>query len=327
MKKEITVLGYAKINPTFDVVKIVGNWLVVRKLTWQKINLFDSIYIKVSENPRQKGDFSIFCDNPRVPQGNGNIWNEPDSPAYQNNCRKALEVMFGELEKRGLSVDYYVGIRIEKNIPLIGGLGGSASDSAAVMLGLNELWNLNMTEDELSELGVKHVGHDVAFLVRKAPLYFGNEAGTIGNIKNPQKIFFVRITPDIHLSAKDAYEGFLPIHHQFRERDLYSTDKFRNLLESENFDYTEMIDVFKNELELSQAAFPTHPQLKELKRDIASRNPVIKAMMSGSGPTILGFVRSPSEAEALSQTLSNDYPNFEVGWNFTLDYVAEMINF
>jgi 4-diphosphocytidyl-2-C-methyl-D-erythritol kinase len=299
----------------------------VRKLTWQKINLFDIVHIKVSENPRQKGDFSIFCDNPGVPQGNGNIWAKTDSPVYQNNCRKALAVMFGELKNRGLSVDYGVEIRIQKNIPLVGGLGGSASDSAAVMLGLNELWDLNMTEDELSQLGAKNVGHDVAFLLRKYPLYLGNEAGTIGNIKNPQKIFFVRVTPNIHLSAKDAYEGLIPLQQQFRERALYSTDKFRNLLESGNFDYTQMINTFDNELERSQAAFPKHPQLKELKNDIARRNPVINAMMSGSGPTILGFVRSRSEAETLSQILSSDYPDFEVGWNFTLDYVAEMINF
>ena len=94
-------------------------------------------------------------------------------------------------------------IAVHKRIPMGGGLGGGSSDAATVMLGLNQLWNLNLSRAELQALGLK-LGADVPFFI------FGNNAWAEGVGEVLQKIalkesYYVVLNPNVHVSTNQIF--------------------------------------------------------------------------------------------------------------------------
>ncbi len=96
-----------------------------------------------------------------------------------------------------------VDIRLEKRLPLGGGLGGGSSDAATVLLALNRLWQLHLSRQELRQLGLR-LGADVPVFV------FGENAWAegIGEQLQPialQPAWYVVLTPDVHVSTAEVF--------------------------------------------------------------------------------------------------------------------------
>ena len=125
----------AKINLTLDVLyKRPDNYHEV-EMIMTTVDLSDRIGLE----PRKDGQIKIISTDRFVPDDNRNF-------AYQ--AAQLLKDTYGI--KEGVS------ITIEKQIPIAAGLAGGSSDAAATLRGLNELWNLNLTLDELAEHGCKN---------------------------------------------------------------------------------------------------------------------------------------------------------------------------
>ena len=107
------------------------------------IDLADRLELSLLEKDR----IQIVSHNRFVPDDHRNL-------AYQAAV----------LLKERFSVKEGVVIRMEKTIPVAAGLAGGSSDAAATLRGLNKLWNLNLTMDELAQLGAE-IGSDVSFCV------------------------------------------------------------------------------------------------------------------------------------------------------------------
>ncbi len=69
-----------------------------------------------------------------------------------------------ELMQKKAGVRKGADIRVEKNIPLLSGLGGDSSDAAATLMGLNQLWSLDWEQEKLADIGAE-LGSDVAFFI------------------------------------------------------------------------------------------------------------------------------------------------------------------
>lgn len=96
-----------------------------------------------------------------------------------------------------------VQIRLEKKIPMGGGLGGGSSDCATALLGLNYFWQLNLSLDQLAEIGLK-LGADVPVFVRG----FAAWAEGIGEQLTPiapKEQYFVVLTPLCHISTQEIF--------------------------------------------------------------------------------------------------------------------------
>ena len=136
----IALESFAKINLSLDVLHKRDDGYHEISTVMQQIDLKDRVILK----DKEKG-IEIQCNKEGVPLDES------------NTVYKAWEKI---VEKTG--VNRGVHIIIEKNIPVASGLAGGSSNGAAVLRGLNQLWGLNLSEEELFQIG-KEIGADVPF--------------------------------------------------------------------------------------------------------------------------------------------------------------------
>ncbi|NMT64104.1 4-(cytidine 5'-diphospho)-2-C-methyl-D-erythritol kinase [Marinobacter orientalis] len=96
-----------------------------------------------------------------------------------------------------------VSITIDKQLPLGGGLGGGSSNAATTLLGLNHLWRLNRSSDQLAELGLA-LGADVPVFVHGHAAW-GEGVGERLTDANPPEDWFVVIKPPCDISTKEIF--------------------------------------------------------------------------------------------------------------------------
>ena len=160
-------------------------------------------------------------------------------------------------------------IHLHKQIPLGAGLGGGSADAAFCLKGLNELFELKLSIEQLEEIALE-LGSDCPFFIQNTPAYVKGR----GEIIEPKDSSFSGrylkvIYPDIHISTKEAFENVI--------RDPYPDD----------FEF-EMKNDFEN------WAFQKYPELHELKEQLYGEGAFI-ASMSGSGSAIYGLFHKKPE--------------------------------
>ena len=138
----LTVKAYAKLNLMLDILSTLPNGYHDLFMVMQSVSLCD--LVTLTEN--DSGVLTLFCDDPRIPAGEGNL-------AY-----KAASLFF---EETGLPFSG-LHIQIEKQIPHAAGLAGGSADAAAVLVGLFRLFQKTPELRELIRLGAK-LGSDVPF--------------------------------------------------------------------------------------------------------------------------------------------------------------------
>jgi 4-diphosphocytidyl-2-C-methyl-D-erythritol kinase len=135
-----TVKAAAKINLHLDIVSTLPNGYHSLFMIMQSVGLYDTVTVEKAAE-----EIEITCSAPEIPTDKRNI------------AHKACEAFFKTLGIKGGAK-----IHIEKNIPFAAGLAGGSADGAAVIAGLNKLYQTNLTESELCRIGIK-VGADVPF--------------------------------------------------------------------------------------------------------------------------------------------------------------------
>lgn len=141
--KKITLDAYAKINLHLDVTGKRDDGYHLLETVMHTISLADTVTIEKKES-----GISVFCSDKNIPCDERNI-------AY-----KCTDAFFKEA---GIS-DCGVSITIEKRIPSQAGMGGGSTDGAAVLKGLNELFETGFSEEKLCEIGAK-LGADIPFCI------------------------------------------------------------------------------------------------------------------------------------------------------------------
>lgn len=166
-----------------------------------------------------------------------------------------------------------------KNIPMGAGLGGGSSDAAAMMKGLNEAYNLQLSAEDMEKRLAKF-GADCPFFVRNKPAYatgIGDEL-TNCNVSLKDK-FIVLVKPDVFVSTKEAYAHITP---KLPAIPLAEAIKLP-------------IETWKEQIvnDFEQSVFPFHPELPAIKQTLYDMGAVY-ASMSGSGSTMYGIFNRPT---------------------------------
>ncbi|MBP0959505.1 MAG: 4-(cytidine 5'-diphospho)-2-C-methyl-D-erythritol kinase, partial [Oscillospiraceae bacterium] len=138
---KISVKANAKINLGLDIVGIRDDGYHLLKTVMQSVSLYDIIALE------KANDISVICSDETLPCGE------------QNLAFKAAKLFFEETKIVG-----GVKISIEKNIPSQAGLGGGSADAAGTIFALNKLYNADLSDEKLCEIGEK-VGSDVPFCI------------------------------------------------------------------------------------------------------------------------------------------------------------------
>ncbi len=171
-----------------------------------------------------------------------------------------------------------VDIFLYKHIPMGAGLGGGSSDAAYMMKGLNELFNLEFTREEMQRR-VSVLGADCAFFVADSPAY----ATGIGDVLTPITLslkgkYIVLVKPNVFVSTKEAYAHVVP-----KQAAYPLIEAIKQPIESWR-------NTIVNDFETS--VFPQHPELAAIKQTLYDMGAKYAAM-SGSGSTIFGLFDRP----------------------------------
>ncbi|OJT78058.1 4-(cytidine 5'-diphospho)-2-C-methyl-D-erythritol kinase, partial [Clostridioides difficile] len=180
-----------------------------------------------------------------------------------------------------------VEIFIEKNIPVAAGMAGGSSNAAAVLVGLNHLWELRLSEDELKEIGL-NLGADVPFCISGRPALAQGIGEKLTNIKGlPCDTNILICKPDLFVSTKEVYQGLDLNNIKKRPNNKYLIE----CLKSEDIKAVSesMVNILEN------VTIGKHKEISDIKQ-VMMKNNALGSMMSGSGPTVFGLFKNKEDA-------------------------------
>ena len=267
--------AYAKVNITLDVVGKREDGYHLLKMIMQNIDIYDVITIEKIES-----GIEITCNKPYVPTDERNL-------AYKA----------AKLFKDTFNITSGVSINIKKNIPVAAGLAGGSTDCAAVLKIMNKLFQVNADNEKLMELGVK-LGADVPYCINGGTALCEG----IGEILTPLKPFknhiIVLVKPPFGVSTKDVYKNF----DLGRVKNHPETDKVITYMNEDNL--YEVAKNMKNLLE--NVTLKKHKVISSIKSEMEALG-AIKAMMSGSGPTVFAFFDDMMKAQRCYDEMKKKY--------------------
>ncbi|GIN99185.1 4-diphosphocytidyl-2-C-methyl-D-erythritol kinase [Siminovitchia terrae] len=205
-------------------------------------------------------------------------------PADERN----LAYQAARLLKERYQINKGVEISINKIIPVAAGLAGGSSDAAATLRGLNELWDLGLTLDELAELGAE-IGSDVSFCVYGGTALAKGRGEKVTKLPAPPACWVVLAKPAIGVSTSEIYRNL----DVSSIRHPHTTGMIQAL---ENNDYEGVCENMANALE--SVTLHMYPEVLHIKKQM-ERFGADAVLMSGSGPTVFGLVRHDSRLQRI----------------------------
>lgn len=276
--KQLTRKAYAKINLGLDVLRRRPDGYHEVKMIMQTVAIYDTLTFRrleteeLSEKEKNSAEpvIRLYSDHETLPCGKSNL-------IY----RAAALVMKTYEIKSG------VVITLEKRIPIAAGMAGGSTDAAAVFHGLNELFALGMSPDEMKRLGVT-IGADVPYCIMGGTALSEGIGEILTELPSPPGAFLLIAKPDISVSTRFVYENLhadtLSYHpdidgmvQAIKEGSLKGiTDRMGNVLET-----------------VTEREYPVIAGLKEEMKKAGAEN----SLMSGSGPVVFGIYRQKDAAK------------------------------
>ncbi len=267
MIKHLSLKAYGKINLGLDVLRRRDDGYHEVRMIMQTVGIYDRIDLIYKETP------GITVET--------NLYYLPDNE--NNLVYKAAKLLMDEFH-----VQKGVHIRLRKYIPVAAGMAGGSSDAAAVLFGINKMFSLGLTTEQLMDRGVK-IGADVPYCVMRGTALSEGIGEILTPLPVPPQCQVLIAKPGISVSTKFVYENLhvnelRPEQHPdidgmmeaIKQKDLYGiADRFGNVLEN--------------------VTIPAYPVIQEIK-DLMLEQGAIGALMSGSGPTVFGLFTNPKAA-------------------------------
>lgn len=201
--------------------------------------------------------------------------------------RRNLVYQAAELMRETYDISPGVHIEIEKNIPVSAGMAGGSTDAAATFRGLNKIFNIGASLDELAVLS-SQLGSDIPFCVYGGTALATGRGEKIKRLRKPPNAWVVIAKPPISVSTKLIYKHLKPGMYSPRSTDMVEA--------IQSGDYQSMLKCMKNDLqEVTKGKYAKVNVLLHKMQEHGAD----KAMMSGSGPTVYGLVQKERQAKKL----------------------------
>jgi 4-diphosphocytidyl-2-C-methyl-D-erythritol kinase len=202
---------------------------------------------------------------------------------YVPDDQRNLAYQAADLLKRRFGIRQGVSIAIEKTIPVAAGLAGGSSDAAAALRGLNKIWGLGLSMDELAEIGAE-IGSDVSFCVYGGTAIATGRGEKIEHIPAPPPCWVVLAKPQIGVSTAEVYRNL--------QIDRITHPNVDQMIHSiQHSDYEGICHSVGNVLE--DVTFRMHPEVAHIKEQMR-RFGADAVLMSGSGPTVFALAHHDS---------------------------------
>ena len=267
---ELKALG--KINLGLDVLGRRENGYHDVRMVMQTVYLYDRIIMKKSKTPGIRLETNLYY----LPVNEDNL------------VYRAAKLMKDEFQiKEG------VRIVLQKFIPVAAGMAGGSSDAAAAFIGVNRMFRLGLTEEQLMERAVK-VGADVPYCIMRGTALAEGIGEKLKRLPKVPECYVLVGKPGINVSTKTAYENLNLAgigKHPYIDgliRDIEDGDLYAMASKMEN--------VFEPGI-IRQ--YPVIGNIKELMEEKGA----LKAVMSGSGPTVFGIFDNRDKMAAAARSL------------------------
>ena len=269
---QITRKAYAKINLGLDVIRRRPDGYHEVKMIMQTVGIYDILTFAKRELSAGGPQISIMLEqkNTLKPEFSGE-----DLPCDESNLIYKAAAMIMDTYGVKESVD----ITLQKNIPIAAGMAGGSTDAAAVFHGLNELFGLSMSLEDMKRLGVK-IGADVPYCIMGGTALSEGIGEILTPLPAPTKAYLLIAKPDIDVSTKFVYENL----HADMLKYHPDIDGMVEALKVGNL--TKVTERMGNVLEtVTEKKYPIIRRIKDEMIKGGAQN----ALMSGSGPTVFGI--------------------------------------
>lgn len=270
--QEMSLKALAKINLGLDVLGRRDNGYHDVRMVMQSIYLYDDVFLKKT---KEEG-VTIETNWGFLPVNENNI-------AY-----KAAKLLMEEFSLPG-----GIHIRLRKYIPVSAGMAGGSTDAAAVLFGMNRMYKLSLTQEELKQRGVL-LGADVPYCIMRGTVL----AEGIGEILTPlpamPKCYVLIAKPGISVSTKLVYE-------KLDAKEIKNHPDIDGVMQGlKEQDLKKIAASMGNVLEA--VTIEEYPVIEAIK-ECMKKNGALNAMMSGSGPTVFGLFESRTAAKSAQQKI------------------------
>ena len=266
----------AKINLGLDVVRKREDGYHEVRMIMQTIQMYDLLKIDKCSEP----GVHLTPNLPYVPCDERNL------------VYKAVKLLMDEFEiHQGVTMD------LKKFIPVSAGMAGGSSDAAAALVGMNRLFGLKLSVEELMKRGVT-IGADVPYCIMRGTA-LAEGIGEILTPLSPVPFCYILIgKPGINVSTKTAYENL----NLSQIQQHPQIDSMIDAILAQ--DLKEMAGLMENVFE--PGIIREYPVVQEIK-DLMLEGGALNAMMSGSGPTVFGIFDSRRKMEKTAQQLRESH--------------------
>ena len=271
---KLQLKAYGKINLGLDVIRKRPDGYHDLDMIMQMVDVYDDVIIekKAGEEIVVKADAAVLS-------------NGKDNLAYM-----AAKMLFDEFEiKSGVE------ITIHKRIPIAGGMAGGSSDCATTLIGINEMFNLGLSKQQLMERGVK-LGADVPYCVLGGTAIARGIGEVLTPLPTPPQCHVIIAKPPISVSTAYVYGHIRP------DEITKRPDIEQMTLAIKEQDLNKLSDLLYNVME--EVTVSEYPVIEKLK-SIMLENGALNSIMSGSGPTVFGLFDDRKKAQAAMKALDS----------------------
>ena len=274
------IKAYAKINLGLDVVRRLENGYHEVKMVMQAVGIYDELTLTRTEE-----GITVTTDKEELPTDDNNL------------IYKAAKIMMETYHIEG-----GIHIHLKKNIPIAAGMAGGSTDAAATFKGINRLYDLDCTLEELMKLGVK-VGADVPYCVLGGTALAEGIGEKLTSLNPAPDCYVLVAKPPINVSTKYVYEH-LDAEGIEEHPDI---DGMVEAIWEESLQG--ILDRMGNVLEnVTEKKYPVIAELKNKMKELGALN----SLMSGSGPTVFGIFIDERIAREAFEALKKENPECQV---------------
>ncbi|MEG1846944.1 MAG: 4-(cytidine 5'-diphospho)-2-C-methyl-D-erythritol kinase [Lachnospiraceae bacterium] len=273
--EEVKLKARAKINLGLDVIKRREDGYHEVKMIMQTVDIYDSLSIRRTDKP------GIFI--------RANLKNVPTDE--RNLIYKAAALFMKTYPIQG-----GVSIHLKKMIPIAAGMAGGSADAAATFVGMNQLLHLEIAEEQLRSLAVS-IGADVPYCIMGGTALSEGIGERLTPLPQPPSCYLVIAKPNIYVSTRYVYEHL----HANEITDHPDIDAIITAIKEQNL--VHMAAHMENVLERVTAV--EHPIIETLKSRMVSAG-AIRALMSGSGPTVFGIFETKEMAQRAYKVIQQE---------------------
>ena len=268
--------SFGKINLFLDIKGRLQNGYHIIKTVMQSVDIYDEMALA----PIDKNEIIIECSDSSIPA------NE------KNTCYKAASIL-----KKTYGINTGIHISINKNIPQGAGMAGGSSNAAAVLKGLNAMWKLDLSEDEMCSIGAQ-IGADVPFCLLGGTCLAEGIGDKVTVLNNFLWNNIMVVKPEFSISTAFVYQNLdSGYYNSYRENDI--------LQHISSYNYEKAARCVSNTLE--KAVIKFYPEINKIKK-LMIDNGAISSIMTGSGSAVFGLFEDNDTLNKAYQRAAEIYP-------------------